>query len=122
MSKYKSIYYAKALVDAVIHKRLSEKKLISNFFNLLQKNQDIKKIGQIMLLLENILLKKSGNKKIVFETAREVNFEGLKSYIKKGDKIEKKINKELVAGVKITIDGEKQLDMSLKNKLENICL
>ncbi len=118
MSKYKSVYYAKALVDAMGHKKISEKKLITNFLNLLQKNQDVKKIGEIILLAENLLLKKTGNKKIVFETAREVNLESFDSYIKKGDIVEERINTDLVAGVKITINGEKQLDLSLKNKLD----
>lgn len=120
MSKYKSFYYAKALVDAVIHKRLSEKKLVANFLNLLQKNQDVKKIREIILLVEKLLFKKTGNKKIIFETARKVDFKNFDNYIKRGDKVENKINKDLVAGVKITINGEKQLDLSLKNKLDNV--
>ena len=64
-------------------------------------------------------LVKSGNKKIVLEMARQ-NKVILKSVIKKNDVVEEKINPELIAGIKIIIDNERQLDFSLKNKLDKI--
>ena len=44
----------------------------------------------------------------------------LKDFFKKGDSIEEKINPEIIAGVKIVIDHEKQLDVSLQKKLQQL--
>ena len=43
-----------------------------------------------------------------------------KSFIKKGDIVQEKINPALVAGVKIIVDGNRQLDLSLLSKLNKI--
>lgn len=104
--------YAKALVDV---KKFDAK----HFLRILQKNSDMKKAKQIIALTEQLLLKKSGNKKITLQTAREIKKMSTR-FAKKGDVVEKEVKPELVAGVKIIIDGERQLDFSLKNKLEKI--
>lgn len=39
---------------------------------------------------------------------------------KNGDIVEEKINPILVAGLKVIVNGERQLDMSLAHKLNNI--
>jgi len=108
--KIKAKDYAKALVDI---KKFDAK----HFLRILQKNGDTKKLKEIVLLTEKLLLEKSGNKKVIIEMARKA---AVKLSLKKGDVVEEKINPDLIAGVKIIIDGEKQLDFSLKNKLEKI--
>jgi len=120
--KYKSKIYAKALVDSLTTlKPANDKKIVVNFIKLLQKNQDTKKTKEILALTEKLLLKKTGNKKVVLEVARKIDTKNIiKSFTKKGDSIQEKINPALVAGVKIMIDGDKQLDLSLQRKLENI--
>jgi F0F1-type ATP synthase delta subunit len=121
--KYKSKIYARALVDLVLsEKGESEiKKKIGNFLKILEKNGDIKKAKEIISLAENLYSKKTGNKKIVLETARKVNLKNIsKGIVKNGDIILEKINPELIAGVKIIINNEKQLDNSLKNKLDKV--
>ena len=94
-------------------------KIVENFLTLLKKNQDIKKAKEIVALTENILLKKTGNKKVMLEMARK-NSVVLRSVIKKNDIVEEKINPALIAGIKIIIDEEKQLDFSLQKKLNKI--
>lgn len=116
--KIKSAEYAKALVEAMETK--NDKKIIVNFFALLQKNGDLKKAKEIVQLTETLYLKKSGAKRLTIETARPVGKALLKNIAKKGDVLEEKINPSLIAGVKIVIDNEKQLDISLKNKLDTI--
>ena len=44
----------------------------------------------------------------------------LESLVKKGDIVQEKINKELIAGVKIIVNDEKQIDFSMQKKLQNI--
>lgn len=82
---YKSKFYASALVNSLLDKKADGNKIKNNFLKLLEKNQDFKKVGEIMVLAENMFLKKTGNKKIVLETARKIDTENIKkSFAKKG--------------------------------------
>ncbi len=119
--KIKSRYYALALADLILDAKSSDKRIIENFFALLQKNGNISKAKEIIALTENILLVKSGNKKIILETALKVSRKHiLKGILKKNDIVEEKINPELIAGIKIIINNEKQLDFSLQKKINEI--
>ncbi|OGZ67379.1 MAG: hypothetical protein A3C58_03765 [Candidatus Staskawiczbacteria bacterium RIFCSPHIGHO2_02_FULL_34_10] len=115
--------YALALAD-VIAKKISlqeEKKVIYNFLKLLEKNGKLKNAKKIISLTQKYYLEKTGNKSIILQTARKTITKNLlKSLYKEGDIIEEKINPALIAGIKIIINNEKQLDFSLKNKLDNI--
>jgi len=44
----------------------------------------------------------------------------LKQFVKEGDIVKEKINRELIAGVKVIVDGERQLDYSMQDKLQSI--
>ena len=88
------------------------------FLKLLEKNGDIKYYRLILAAAEKRLLEKTGNKKIVLEIARPSQKKVKVG--KKGDVIEERINPGLIAGIKIIVNGEKQLDFSLKNKLDKI--
>ncbi|MBX4200681.1 F0F1 ATP synthase subunit delta [Candidatus Parcubacteria bacterium] len=121
MSSVSVKIYAKALADSLSAKRTDEKKIAKNFLQLVQKNGDMKKIHKILALAQEFLLKHTGNKKIVLETARKTDTSHIiKTFAKKGDIVEEKINPAMIAGVKITVDNHKQLDFSLIKKLENI--
>ncbi len=120
--KHKPKDYAKALVDLVSEKKSEsqQKKLVDNFLKLLKKNGDLKKSKEIISLAEMLFLKKTGGRKIIFEMARETKKESFKGFLKKHDVVEEKINPDLIAGVKIVVNNEKQLDFSLMKKLNNI--
>ncbi len=100
-----------------------KKKITDNFLKLLVKNGKEGKAGEIIALARELLLKKKGNKKIILETARKMTQSQkdlLKSMAKEGDIVEEKINSELIAGVKIIINNEKQLDQTLFKKINNL--
>ena len=62
-------------------------------------------------------------KKIIFETARKITAHQkkiLEGIAKSGDLIKEKINPELIAGIKIIINNNRQFDGSMKSKLQNI--
>ncbi len=121
MSKLKPKMYAEALVDLVVGKKSEE--IPERFFKLLEKNEDLKKVKEIVRLAEILYLKKIGKEKVILETARKIITKDiLKKMIKKGDIVEEKINPELIAGIKVIIDGEKQLDFSLSKKLNDILI
>ncbi len=123
--KYKSKDYAKALVELILKETTptQEKKLSDNFLKLLEKNRDNSKAKKIIDLAESLFFKKTGRKKIILETARKMGSEqkGLFGFlVKRGDIVQEKINKELIAGVKITVNNEKQIDFSMLKKIQNI--
>lgn len=115
--KIKSKDYARALAEVILTGG-NAKKISDGFLAILKDYGAIKKAQEIIGLAEEMLLEKSGNKKVVIESARKTM--AGKSFIKKGDMLEEIINSNLVAGVRIIINGERQLDFSLKRKLDNI--
>lgn len=123
--RYKARDYAKALVELLLKETtpINEKKFLALFLKLLEKNGDIVKAKEIIILAEILFFKKTNRKKIILETARKMDSkqkESLSKLAKEGDILQEKINKELIAGVKIIIDNEKQLDVSMQKTLENI--
>lgn len=120
--KYKSRDYANALVEIMLQENDSAK-MVAGFLEFVKKNRDEKKLREIIKLAEKLYLKKTGNKKIVLETARFQDFKNsdlINSLVKKGDVTLEKINKELIAGVKIVVNEERQLDFSLLKKLQEL--
>ncbi|OGZ70236.1 MAG: hypothetical protein A2904_00745 [Candidatus Staskawiczbacteria bacterium RIFCSPLOWO2_01_FULL_33_9] len=123
--KYKSKEYAKALVWLILKEKspVQEKKLTDNFLKLLEKNGDNIKIKEILNLTETLFFKQTGRKKIILETARKMSSKQKDLFshlVKKGDIVQEKINEDLIAGVKIIINNEKQIDFSMQKKLQNI--
>ena len=115
MSKYSPKIYAKALVQL-----LPDENATAIFLDFLAKNGDMKKAGQIISLAEDLWYKKTAARKISVETARHIEANPLKDFLREGDKVTKKINPQLIAGIKITVNGEKQLDFSLQKKLKEL--
>ena len=115
--------YAKVLAQILSKKGIDEKKVATNFVKLLISSGYQNQSGKILTLTQDFLLQKQGLRKITFETARKITPSQRKimeSLVKKGDIAKEKINPALIAGIKITVNGEKQFDNSLKNKLEGI--
>ena len=117
--KYKSKIYAEAIADLELESKSDKKKISDSFLKILQKNGDMKKAKEVISLAENLYFKKTGKRKVILEMARKIkNISDL--FTKKDDVVKEKINPEIVAGIKIIINNEKQLDFSLKNKLDRI--
>jgi len=122
MKNNKVKIYAKALAEVALDKKI-DKKAEANFVKLLQKNGLMHKAKEIVQLAEDILLQKRGNRKITFETARKITpsqKKMLEAIAKHGDVVKEKINPELIAGVRVIINDNRQFDGSLQNKLKNI--
>jgi F0F1-type ATP synthase delta subunit len=123
--KYKPKEYAKALVELLLVKGVDdrEKEIANNFIKFLKKNGDESKADKIILYAKDLFIKKTGRRKVILETARKMKpkqKESISSLIHKGDIVEEKTNKDLIAGIKIIINNEKQLDASMLKKLQNI--
>lgn len=123
MKQDKAKIYAKALSEVLLKKGIDEKKIIDNFLKILLKTGQEKKAKEILNLAEDLLLAKQGKRKIIFETARKIAAEQkklLNDTVKDGDVVKEKINPEIIAGIKIIINGSRQFDASMQSKLHNI--
>jgi len=123
--KHSPKLYATAFAEAAEGKLSpeQEKKLVKNLLKIVEFNGDGHRLMQILAEAERLLRKKSGKHKVVVESARALtpaNRKMLARFADKNDVLEEKISPELGAGVKIVIDEEKQLDFSLRRKLEKL--
>lgn len=121
--KYTPKTYARALVDVVSRAPddSAKNKLAERFLEMLRKRGDIPRLKKIIFEYENLLQKKEGFRKVIVESARPLGDAAtrlFKNIIRKEDAVEERINPELVAGVKITVNGDTQFDGSLKRKLD----
>jgi F0F1-type ATP synthase delta subunit len=122
MKQNKVKNYAKALAQVAMNKK-DNKKSFENFLALVKKNSLERKLREIVSLAEDIILEKQGKQKITLETARKITpaqKKTLNSVSKEGDIITEKLNPELIAGIKIIINDNKQFDGSLQKKLQSI--
>jgi len=121
--KYKPKIYAQALAQSLLEKTADENKIRENFLTLLEKNGDMGKASHILHLAENIFIEKTGRRRLTIESARRIKQkqkELVDSILQKGDIVVERINKDLLAGIKIIINESKQFDGSMRKKLQNI--
>lgn len=101
-------------------------KCVKNLLILIKANRDQKKLKDILFVVKKIIVQKKGGRMLLIESARpksEVAEKIIKSLIKPTDIVENKINKSLIAGIKINIDDELLLDGSFSTKIKKIlCL
>jgi F0F1-type ATP synthase delta subunit len=118
-------FYGKAFVEVVWDK--GEKGIdavVSNFISLIKKNGDWSKKDEIVRACETALRKKTGRSSLVIESARPLNEKQKEAILDKFRgglyDFEEKINPDLLAGVRLVRDEERQFDASLQKKLKRI--
>jgi len=123
--KYPPKIYAEAFAEAAMENKDKEREgfLIKNFLKIIGENKDNSKLKKIFWLCEKIVFQKAGRKKILIESARMLNKAQRSAFdflAGENGKIEEKINPGLIAGVRITIDQEKQFDGSFFRKIKSL--
>ena len=119
--KYSVDNYVSAFTQAL--KEGTQKDISAGFVRLLKRNGDIRHFKKIIEAIHKKIVNDKDGKWVNIETARILpkNKLGLLSRkFSKKDHVDFKINTELVAGARITIDGEKELDNTLNNKLKKM--
>lgn len=118
--KYTINNYVGAFTETV--KKVSQERAVEGFVKLLKKTGDIKHSKKIIEAVYKKLVNEKGGKWVNVETAREsaLKQEKLKYNFSEKDYIDFKINPELVAGIRITINGEEELNNSLQSKLNKL--
>lgn len=122
--KYQPHIYAKALVEVLSapagsHTR-SGAEIAERFLALVRKNGDERYLRKILEEASRFARGKSGVRKVVVESARALTppqQKTVRRFIKHGDVVVERINPDLIAGIRIILNDEMQLDGSLKNKL-----
>lgn len=117
--RYSPKLYAKAFT-AALDSKIADDMAIQNFLSLIRRNGDWPSIKKILAKTEKLIREKTGRRKVTIETARPLKDSlrrKIHALIEPKDIREEKINLELVAGARITINDETQLDGSLERKL-----
>ena len=123
--KYSVHTYAQAFVEALeehadAKKGISEAALGKNFLELVRRNGDEVHLPNILEEASRLVRGKDGSRQVMVESARALTSAQksyLKHFMKPNDVVVEKIDPELIAGVKITVNDEMQFDGSLKHKL-----
>ncbi|MBI3442193.1 MAG: F0F1 ATP synthase subunit delta [Candidatus Sungbacteria bacterium] len=122
--KYRIAQYAEALHAALKDAPASkQKQIMRRFAALLARHRMSGKSDSVVAAYEKIVLRENGVRKVKIESAAPVS-EQLKKEIGqilgKEVLIEEKTRPDLLAGVKILVDGELLIDASAKRQLERI--
>lgn len=122
--KYPARIYAKALAEIITDPRVVDDALVvKNFLALVERNGDSPHLRKILEEAARFARGKGGIRKVILETARPLDNahrKALGSFMKAGDVVEETLNPELVAGVRIIVDDERQFDGSLKGRMDKL--
>lgn len=120
--RYSVNNYVSAFIETV--KKVSQEKAVEGLVKLLKKTGDIKHSKKIIEAMHKKLVNEKGGKWVNVEVARESALKSSTFFIKKmldeKDHVDFHINPELVAGIRITVDGEEELNNSLQSKLNKL--
>ncbi|MCX6713175.1 MAG: F0F1 ATP synthase subunit delta, partial [Candidatus Vogelbacteria bacterium] len=119
--RYRSKDYARALALALKERGATEQgKIVKRFIAMVNRFGDGGNLPRIIEEYERQETSDRGGRSVTLEFAREAKggtVEELMRHFKKEDRVTLKLNPALFAGVRITLDGEKELDLSLAGRL-----
>ena len=123
--RYPAKHYARAFAECIHDRMTSAEKdaLVMNFIASIRKHGDSSKLSSIFKETAKMLRKKTGAREVLIEAARPLKSDPahvFKGLIGPHDTVETHVAPELVAGVKITVDGEREFDMTLARKLTQL--
>lgn len=122
--KYSTKQYASVLLSVLADKSEKDRKeVLRKFVAVLAKNRDLARLGAILRETEREYLRQTGMQKVLAESASPID-PSLRKEIEHavGGKIwwQEKVNPELLAGIKILINGETLIDASGKRQIEKM--
>lgn len=121
--KYTPQDYARAISKALDRNPGENDKIIKASAAIINRNNDRRLFPKIVSELKTLLVKKGGGRHVRVEFAREPSIkdvETVAALFNKKDWIESSVSPELIAGLRVTIDNQKELDNSLSHKLHKI--
>lgn len=121
--KHKPEIYADALSKALSENKESEVGILKNFVSVVRKNGDLIGISKIFRAVEARFVKNRGGRMVLVESARNLPENIAEKFLKsfrKEDGIEFINNPNIIAGARVTMDGETELDFSFRRKLNKL--
>lgn len=121
--KYTTEIYASALREVIGEAKPSKRDaIVKRFVQAVIRRGDARKLPTIARELEQDEVHARGGRMVEVESVSALrhNMSKLKNLFKEADHIETRINPELIAGTRITIDGERELDFSLARQLNKM--
>lgn len=120
--RYAPRLYARALVKILGATRTTEAKLkvLKRLITVVKRHGDERHLTKIAAALEQEFLKQSGRRRVTIETARplaEPEQRKIQKLLQPTDVVTKEVLPELMAGFRLTINNERQLDGTLQKKL-----
>jgi len=122
--RYQPRIYARAFLEVIEKtKDLQRSEIMQRFFHIVRKNGDWSSMGKIFAAVRKAFVEKHGGRMVKLEFARPVEekiVDRLRKLFSPKDHVDIAIHPRLVAGARITIDGEKEIDNSLQRKLAKL--
>ncbi len=115
--------YARAVREAIDEASAGERdKVFKRFVSAVARRGDMRKLPAVAKELERSEVHSKGGRMVTIEFARELRRETsqFRNLLKPEDHLENRVNPDLVAGVRITIDEERELDFSLARRLNKM--
>ncbi len=122
--KYRSSIYAKALAEVITDRKVTDDAaVVRNFLAMVERNGDSSHLTAILEEAARLSRGKKGIHKVMLESARsmsDVQRKAVVALVSESDVVEEMINGELIAGIRVVVDDERQFDGSLKGKLDKL--
>ena len=122
--KYSPTLYARSLFDVLKDTEpVGYDPVIKNFWHTVGKNGDQSRVDSIVNAFEELVVRSNGGRMVSIETAREISpklLDRLKVLFKPNDLVRRGIDPKLIAGVRVELDGEEELDYSLARKFRKM--
>lgn len=122
--KYRPEHYARAILAALYEAPARERPLIfRRFIKAVKKYGDASRLTSIAAALERILVQRRGGHIVDLEVARPLRKRLARTILRRfleRDVVRTVVTPSLIAGVRITIDGEYEIDETLARKLQRM--
>lgn len=122
--KYQPSIYAKALAEVILGAKPADSdRIVKNFLAMMERNGDAAHMGKVLEEAARFARGKRGIRKVTLEFARTpsaLQRKAVGALIRESDMVVETVDPELIAGVRIVVDEERQLDGSLKGKLDKL--
>ena len=123
MTSISPFLYAKAFRKALYEDKASEEELVRNLSRAVLRHGQMGQWPRIARQVSEELVHHHKGKWITVETARSLKIAQRKKVeeaFSEKDYIEEHMRPELIAGMRIVVDGEREYDGSLKRKLDKL--
>lgn len=121
--KYSPHIYAEAFWQMVDEKKLAQTELCRNFLETVERHGELSRLDQIAAEIEATGIRRSGGNQVLLEFARPVSEGVVEAFRKKlsdKDILKTSVDEKLVAGVRITINGKRELDNTILKRLNKV--